>query len=45
MPTLAQLYENHAEECLRSAAKADDPKQRSLAAQLVDRHLTDRWLS
>jgi hypothetical protein len=34
MPTLAQVYENHAEECLRSAAKADDPKQRALMLKL-----------
>ena len=35
MPTLAQVYENHAEECLRSAAKADDPKQRALMLKLA----------
>ena len=35
MPTLAQVYENHAEECLRAAAKADDPKQRALMLKLA----------
>ena len=35
MPTLAQVYENHAEECLHSAAKADDPKQRALMLKLA----------
>ena len=35
MPNLAQLYENHAEECLRAAAKADDPQQRALMLKLA----------
>ena len=35
MPTLAQLYENHAEECLRAAAKADDPQHRALMLKLA----------
>ena len=35
MPTLAEVYENHAEECLRAAAKADDPKQRALMLKLA----------
>ena len=35
MRTLAQVYENHAEECLRSAAKANDPKQRVLMLKLA----------
>ena len=35
MPTLAQVYENHAEECLCAAAKADDPKQRALLLKLA----------
>ena len=35
MPTLAQVYENQAEECLRAAAKADDPKQRALMLKLA----------
>ena len=35
MPTLAEVYENHAEECLRSAAEADDPKQRALMLKLA----------
>ena len=35
MPALAQVYENHAEECLCAAAKADDPKQRALLLKLA----------
>ena len=35
MPTLAEVYENHAEECLRAAAKAGDPKQRALMLKLA----------
>ena len=35
MPTLAQVYEYQAEECLRSAAKAGDPKQRALMLKLA----------
>ena len=35
MPTLAQVYENHAEECLRAAAKADDPQRRALMLKLA----------
>jgi hypothetical protein len=35
MPTLVQLYEHHAEECIRSAAKADDPKQRDMLLKLA----------
>ena len=35
MPTLAQVYENQAEECLRSAAKADDPQRRALLLKLA----------
>ena len=30
VPSLAQLYEDHAEECIRSAAREDDPKRRDL---------------
>ena len=30
MPTLAQIYEEHAEDCIRTAAKTDDPKRRDL---------------
>ena len=37
MPTLAEVYENHAEECLRAAAKADDPKQCALMLKLAVR--------
>ena len=36
MPTLADIYENHAEECLRAAAKADDPQQRALMLKLAN---------
>ena len=35
MPTLAQVYEQHSEECVRSAAKTDDPKQRALLLKLA----------
>jgi hypothetical protein len=35
MPTLTQVYENQAEECLSAAAKADDPKQRALMLKLT----------
>jgi len=34
MPTLAQVYKQHAEECIHSAAKTDDPKQRALLLKL-----------
>jgi hypothetical protein len=35
MPTLAQLYEDHAEECIRSAAREDDPKRRDMLHKLA----------
>ena len=35
MPTLPDIYEDQAEECLRAAAKADDPKQRALMLKLA----------
>ena len=35
MPTLAQIYEEHANECLRSAVRADDPKQRDMLLRLA----------
>ena len=35
MPTLAEIYEQRAEECLRAAAKVDDPKQRALMLKLA----------
>ena len=35
MPTLAQVYEQHSEECIRSAATTDDPKQRALMLKLA----------
>ena len=30
MPTLAEIYEQHAEECLRAAAKTENPKYRDM---------------
>jgi hypothetical protein len=35
MSTLTQLYEQYSEECIRSAAKTDDPKHRSLMLKLA----------
>ena len=35
MPTLVQLYEYHAEDCIGSAGKTDDPKQRDLLLNLA----------
>jgi hypothetical protein len=35
MPTLAQVYEQQCEECIRSAAKTGDPKQRALMLKLA----------
>ena len=35
MPTLAQIYENQAEECLRTAAKTEDPQRRALMLKLA----------
>ena len=35
MPTLAQLYEYHAEDCIRSAANTHDPKQRDMLLKLA----------
>jgi hypothetical protein len=35
MPTLAQVYEQHSEECIHSAAKTNDPKQRALLLKLA----------
>jgi hypothetical protein len=35
MPTLADIYEAHAEECIRSAAKTDDPKYRDMLLKLA----------
>ena len=34
MPTLVQLYEYHVEDCIRSAAKTNDPKQRDMLLKL-----------
>jgi hypothetical protein len=38
MPTLAQIYEDHAEDCIRAAARTDDPKPRD---ELL--HLAIKW--
>jgi hypothetical protein len=38
MPTLAQIYEDHAEDCIRAAARADDPKPREALL-----HLAIKW--
>jgi hypothetical protein len=35
MATLAQIYEEHAEDCLRVAARMDDPKRRDLLLKLA----------
>jgi hypothetical protein len=35
MPTLVQVYEQHSEECIRSAAETDDPKQRAMLLKLA----------
>ena len=35
MPTLADIYENQAEDCLRAAAKTEDPKHRNILLQLA----------
>jgi hypothetical protein len=32
---LAQLYENHAEECARAAERTDDPRRRALLIKLA----------
>jgi hypothetical protein len=41
MPTLAQIYEEHAEECIRSAARMDDPKRRDLMLKLASQWRED----
>jgi hypothetical protein len=35
MATLAQIYEEHAKDCLRGAARTDDPKRRDLLLKLA----------
>ena len=35
MPTLAQIYEDHAEDCIRAAARTDDPKQRDVVTGYI----------
>ena len=34
MPSLAELYEHHARECIQSAERADDPKRRELLLKM-----------
>jgi hypothetical protein len=41
MPTLAQIYEEHAEECIRSAERTDDPKRRDLLLKLASQWRVD----
>jgi hypothetical protein len=41
MPTLAQIYEEQAEECIRSAARMDDPKRRDLMLKLANQWRED----
>jgi hypothetical protein len=35
MPTLARVYEDHAEDCIRAAARAEDPKHRDVLLDLA----------
>jgi hypothetical protein len=35
MPTLADIYEAQAKECIRSAAREDDPKRRDMLLKLA----------
>ena len=35
MPTLADIYEEHAQECLRAAAKTENPKHRDMLLRLA----------
>jgi hypothetical protein len=35
VPTLAQLYDLHAEECVRSAEQTDDPKRHEMLIKLA----------
>ena len=35
MPTLAEVYEDHAEDCIRAAARAEDPKRRDVLLDLA----------
>jgi hypothetical protein len=35
MATLVEIYKEHAEACLRAAAKMDDPKRRDLMLKLA----------
>ena len=41
MPTLAQVYKQHWEECIRAAAETDDPKQRVMLLKLASEWLED----
>lgn len=38
VPTLGQVYEDHAEDCIRAAARTDDPKPRDMLL-----HLAVKW--
>jgi hypothetical protein len=35
MPTLADVYEDHAEDCIRAAARVADPKRRDVLLDLA----------
>ena len=39
--SLAQLYERHADECVRSAEQTEDPKRRALLLKLADQWRRD----
>jgi len=41
MPTLADIFEVHAEECLRSAERTDDSKHRDLLVKLASQWRED----
>ena len=34
MPSLAELYEQHAQECIRSAGRTDNPKYREMLLKM-----------
>ena len=36
MPLLASLYDQHADDCARSAETAEDPKRRELLLKMAD---------
>jgi hypothetical protein len=41
MPSLAQLYERHADDCARSAETVEDPNRRALLLKLADQWRRD----